>query len=647
MLTVWRQRDHGGNTIRTSSLRLVSLADRAVGLQLVRLEVEQGNAEITMEARFDTPGTGLDAVHLEQDLGVWHTEESGKSLAIACSAALQFNDVELPPHAVSPFRWSWNWAAAPGQSAFFHRLIAVARSDTAADLGPDVRDALHHAQRMGWRGVLAEHEAAWAERWRLSDVEIKGDDASEQALRFAIYHLNSAANPKDERVSIGARALTGDAYLGHVFWDTEIYVLPFYIATWPEAARALLMYRYHTLPGARAKAVRMGWRGAMYTWESTDTGEETTPEQLLGPDGTVIQVLCGTQEQHISADIAYAVWQYWKATGDDAFMLDAGAEILLETARFWASRAGLEADGRRHIRGVIGPDEYHENIDDNAYTNVMARWNIRRGIEMAALLRDSWPDRWAELSKQLGVDGSELGQWTEAAATLFTGFNTKSGLFEQFSGFFDLEEVDLSQFADRTEPLDVVLGREWTQRSQVVKQADVVALLALLPEECDAKSRLANFRYYEPRCGHGSSLSRGMHAVVAAQLGEMELATRYFQQTAATDFADTSNGSAGGVRIAALGGLWQAALFGFGGVSLRAEGLYLDPYLPPNWRALGFHVHWRGRLVKIQIDQEAREIALTLIGGEAMPVIVRGGRHTLQPGGPLRLSDEASAAPGG
>ena len=162
---------------------------------------------------------------------------------------------------------------------------------------------------------------------------------SERALRFAIYHLNGAANPADERVSIGARALTGDSYLGHVFWDTEIYVLPFYVATWPEAARALLMYRYHTLPGARAKAVRMGWRGAMYAWESTDTGEETTPERLIGPNGDLIEVLCGTQEQHISADIAYAIWQYWEATGDDLFMVDAGAEILLETARFWASRA--------------------------------------------------------------------------------------------------------------------------------------------------------------------------------------------------------------------------------------------------------------------------------------------------------------------
>lgn len=645
MLTEWQQRDLNGIVVRARTLRLVSMADRALGLQLVRLELERGDAEVTLDAQFDEAGAGLDPVRLEQDLGVWRTEQSGKSLGMACAASLQLDDADLAPLDRGPFKWSWHWKWEPGQVASFQRLIAVARGDgVAGNPNQDARSAINRAKRFGWRGVLAEHEAAWAERWRHTDLQIKGDAASERALRFAIYHLNSAANPADERVSIGARALTGDSYLGHVFWDTEIYALPFYVATWPEAARALLMYRYHTLPGARAKAIRMGWRGAMYAWESTDTGEETTPEQVIGPDGRPIQVLCGTQEQHISADIAYAVWQYWEATGDEAFLLDAGAEILLETARFWASRAGAETDGKRHIRGVIGPDEYHETIDDNAYTNVLARWNIRRGVEVARLLRDRWPRRWADLSKQLGVNEAELLQWTDAADTLFTGFNAETGLFEQFAGYFDLEEIDLSVYSDRKVPLDVVLGRERTQRSQVVKQADVVALLALLPEECDAKARLQNYQFYERRCGHGSSLSRGMHALVAARLGEAELAIRYLQETSAIDLADTGDGSAGGLHIAALGGLWQAAVLGFAGVSLRAECLGLDPRLPPQWRTVGFQVQWRGRLVKIQIDQEANQISATLIAGDAMPMVVSGQRHTLQPGGMLQLPYQHSAA---
>ena len=644
MLTEWRQTDQRGASVKATTLRLVSLADRAVGLQLVRLEVEQGNAELAVDARFDELSGALDEVRTGQDLAIWRTEELGKGLAMASAVALELDGAALAPRALGAFRWMWNWQSAPGQSAWFHRLVSVARGDDpSADPGEAAGRALDRARRIGWRGVLAEHEAAWRERWRLSEIAIGGDGASAQALRFAVYHLNGAANPADERVSIGARALTGDAYLGHVFWDTEIYVLPFYIATWPEAARALLMYRYHTLPGARSKARRAGWRGAMYAWELTDTGEETTPEQLVGPRGETIQVLCGTQEQHITADVAYAVWQYWQATGDDGFMLEAGAEILLETARFWASRAGLEADGQYHIREVIGPDEYHEHIDDSAYTNVMARWNIRRGLEMASLLRQRWPGRWNELVGQLGLDAAELRRWTETADAMFTGFSAETGLFEQFAGYFDLEPIDMSRYADRTVPLDVILGRERTQQSQVVKQADIVALLALLPDECDARARLANFRFYEPRCGHGSSLSRGMHALVAAHLGDIELATSYFRETAATDLAETGDGSAGGVRIAALGGLWQSAVCGFGGLSLGADAPALDPHLPVAWRTLAFHAHWRGRLFSVAIDQDADAISATLVSGEAMPLSVRQQRHDLRPGDTLRLRYRPSA----
>jgi trehalose/maltose hydrolase-like predicted phosphorylase len=559
-------------------------------------------------------------------------------VAIACHAALQVGGAPLTPQALGPFRWRWDFTSAPGQTVSFQRIIGVARSDdTVDDVGGQAHRALNRALQRGWSRVLLEHETAWAERWGHGGIEIEGDTEAQRALRFAIYHLNSAANPCDERVSIGARALTGDSYLGHVFWDTEIYALPYYVATWPEAARALLMYRYHTLPGARAKAASLGWRGAMYAWESTDTGEETTPPQVIGPDGKPIQVLCGIQEQHITADIAFAVWQYWGATGDDGFILDAGAEILLECARFWASRAQPEADGKCHIRGVIGPDEYHENIDDSAFTNVMARWNIRRGAELARLLRDRWPDRWAELAGRLDLHEAELRQWIKVADALVSGFDPESGLYEQFAGFFDLEPIDLAQYADRTVPLDVILGRERTQRTQVVKQADVVALLALLPEECDAKARLRNFRFYEARCGHGSSLSRGFHSLVASRLGEMELALRYFRETAAIELADTSDGSSGGVHIAALGGLWQAAVFGFGGLSLRAEAMAVDPHLPAGWRKFAFQAHWHGRLVGIRLDQDAGEFRATLLAGDAMPITVRGEPYRLAAERPLKL----------
>ena len=223
---------------------------------------------------------------------------------------------------------------------------------------------------------------------------------------------------------------------------------------------------------------------------------ETTPEHVVAPDGAPVDILTGRMELHISADIAYAVWQYWRATGDDDFFLRAGAEILLDTARFWASRAIAESDGKRHIRHVVGPDEYHEDVDDNAFTNMMARWNIACALEVMDLLRARWPDRAAALRDQLALGDDELQDWRDAIARIVTGRDPATGLYEQFAGFHALEPLDLAPYADLTVPIDVTIGRERTQRSQVVKQADVVALIALLPEEFPGAMAETNFRHY-------------------------------------------------------------------------------------------------------------------------------------------------------
>jgi trehalose/maltose hydrolase-like predicted phosphorylase len=619
------------------TLRLVSMSERAVGLQVIQLEVKHGEVDITFEASAEGTGLGLATDRLDQDFGLWHTLYSGKRLALATLSSFKVDGQIVQPISLGPLKWSWSWKSRPGQLASFERFVAIVRTDSPdLDPGPTARDQLGLAHRAGWRGVVAAHEAAWASRWRCSDITIAGDIEAQHALRFAVYHLNGAANPADERVSIGARALTGDDYHGRVFWDTEIFLLPFYSLTWPEAARSLLMYRFHTLDGARAKAARMGWRGALYAWESAATGTEMSPEQVIGPDRMVIAVLCGRQEQHISADVAYAVWQYWQATGDDDFLLQAGAEILLETGRFWASRAKLEADGQCHIRGVIGPDEYHEDIDDNAYTNVMARWNIRRALDIAAVLRERWPARWTSLASRLDLADAELEQWRTIAETIKTGFDPKTGLFEQFSGYFEREYVDLKNYEGRSVPMDVVLGRERTQGSQVVKQADVVALLALLPEEFEGETAARNFRYYSSRCSHGSSLSPAMHGLVAARLGDAETALSFFRQTADIDLSTTRVGSAGGIHIAALGGLWMLSVLGVAGLSLRRDGVSIDPRLPTGWDSIAFSFQWRSRRVKISIDRTERRLMATLEAGEPMTLFV-GGKPN-----PLALNAAAS-----
>ena len=630
----WRQRLPSGRVISLSTLRLASLMNRAVALQLARIEVEQPGM-LTLRAVIEAESGAL----AREDLGYpqftsWRTAVGARRLALACASRLNVDDLSVQSgKAGNALCRRWTWLALPDKPATFLRVIAVSREGhTGRDAGESAAASLRRARRAGPRKLMSAHFRAWEQRWAVSDVAIEGDQAAQQALRFALYHLNSVANPEDERTSIGARALTGDAYMGHVFWDTEIFLLPFYIFTWPEAARALLMYRYHTLQAARAKAARLGYRGALYAWESTDTGEETTPPFAVGPDGEVVPILSGVMQHHISSAVAYAVWQYWQTTRDVHFLLDAGAEMMLQTARFWASRIARESDGLYHIRGVMGPDEYHAGVDDNAYTNVMAQWNLERGLEVARLLQARWPQRWTELGERLGLAQDEVGRWSEMAGRLKTGLDEESGLFEQFEGFFHLTPVDLAEFEPRTTPMDVLLGPEQTRRSQVVKQADVVMLLALLWDRFPPEVREVNFRYYEPRCGHGSSISPPVHALVAARLGALDMAERYFRETAAIDLDDTMGNSAGGIHIAALGGLWQAAIFGFAGLAAGVSGLSFNPRLPRSWRAMSFPMRWRGRLVRIRIEQEPYTFTATLARGRPLNLAVGAIKHRLVQG---------------
>lgn len=640
LLSSWTQRTPAGITVTGRELRLLSQADRSTGLQILQVSVDRDGVDLRLEATFSMAGLGMEPIRLDRDAGAWRTESTGKSVAMTGAASLRVEDNELAPDRPFPLQWTWRWRSVAGQAAEFNRLVSVARADKG-EPDPTARaaHALGRNTALGWRAVLAAHEEAWKTRWLEANVVIEGDDEVQQAVRFAVYHLTSAANPEDDRVSIGARALTGDAYLGHVFWDTEIYLLPFYTAVWPEAARALLMYRFHMLPGARAKAKHFGYNGALFAWESADTGTETTPESVLAPDGTVVEILTGRMEHHISADVAYAVWQYWNATGDDDFFVSAGAEILLDTARFWASRAELEADGKRHIRHVIGPDEYHDDVDDNIFTNAMARWNIRRALEAMDVLRTRWPGHAERLQQKLGLTEEEFADWRDAEARIAINLDPATGLYEQFTGFHALEYLDLAAYANRTVPIDVVIGREATRQSQVVKQADVVALIALLPEEFPGDMAETNFRHYEARCAHGSSLSAGMHALVAARLGHPEMALGYRRENEATDL-DLDPSSAGGMRIAGLGSLWQAVVLGFAGLNLMGDILSIDPKIPSQWNSLSFRVHWRGRSVAIRIAHETVEA--TLLEGDEMEMRIASATQKLTAGATQRVTIEAA-----
>jgi trehalose/maltose hydrolase-like predicted phosphorylase len=638
----WRHRDPAGRITRIVAFRLASLADRHLLLHSVTLTPENHSSVIRFESSMEAIDLAVSLLAPE-----WKPRrDSARPNVLPLALRVPGRDTTVAFGLTSQMLHSAPGAGCrtmrmdpgrimehceveveSGAHCHLHRIVSVF---TSRDGGDPFKWSMEHLRDVVAKGIQSAawaHVSSWESHWKTADIEIEGDDSLQQALRFAAYHLISAANPDDPWVSIGARTLSGAGYKGHVFWDTETYMLPFFIFTHPRSARALLEYRYHTLEAARRKAQTSGFRGAMYPWESADTGDETTPKAVIGANGEMLKVRNGEMEVHVTADIAFAVWQYWQNTGDDDFFVSYGAEIMLESARFWASRGTLENDGFYHIRHVIGPDEYHDDVDDDAYTNLMAAWNLRYGAETARLLQESWPERFKGLAAQLQLKEEEVGTWRKLAAAMFIPFNPKTLLYEQFSGYFTKEEIDLKSFEPRSAAMDTILGHERIQKTNIVKQADVVLATFLLWDEIGHDVCAANFRYYEPRTGHGSSLSPSIHALIAARIGDYHRAQSYLKQAAEIDLGNNMGNAASGVHAAALGGLWQAMVLGFAGLRTHFDGISLAPKLLSHWQRLSFPLQWRGRKLRVRIEPESVSVATA--GDEAFRLGLEGGSEII------------------
>jgi len=461
-----------------------------------------------------------------------------------------------------------------------------------------------------YAALLEAHQQAWQEVWQQSDVEIEGDSKAQLAVRYNLFQIFISASShilgecsSNTRVSVPAKTLSGLGYRGHVFWDTEIFILPFFTLTQPGIARSLLTYRYHTLDGARRKAAHSGYKGAMFAWESAATGDEMTPRWsiLNDPYAESVRIWCRDREIHISADIAYAIWQYWQATGDDIWLRDYGSEIILDTARFWISRVEWNPQQERYeLCGVMGADEYHEQVNNNVFTNRMVQWHLEKAVAIYKWLQQKFPDRAAELSQKLQLTSEVLRQFQAIATQIYIPYNRQTGLIEQFDGFFQLEDIDLSNYEPRDKSIQAVLGIEKTNHCQVIKQPDVLMLLYLmrgtqaLPDWHERLQK--NWDYYFKRTDitYGSSLCPAIHAILAANLGATTDAYKHFMQAALVDIEDTRGNTREGIHAACAGGVWQAVVFGFGGIQLQDTGPVATPHLPPTWTRLKFKLQWRG-----------------------------------------------------
>jgi trehalose/maltose hydrolase-like predicted phosphorylase len=431
----------------------------------------------------------------------------------------------------------------------------------------------------------------------VADIPFSGSPGLTESQRFNAYHLRSAA-PQEPYTSIPARTLTGRGYEGHIFWDAEVFMLPFFALQAPEFARRMLEYRYLTLDGARRRAVSMGFRGASFAWESTVNGEDVTPSRiLLRSSGTEIPIYTGSQQIHVTADVAYGIWMYWYCTQDVEFMLDQGVEMLLETARFWSSRASLQ-DGRYHIDGVVGPDEYHHGVRDNAYTNWMARFNLEKALWARDWLLEVDPTRLRALTARLQLFDAEFVQWSTVVRYLHVPGPNKDGLIEQFDGFFSLDEFPLPHHDRLKAPVRRLLDWKRVNRSRLCKQADVLMLPFLFPSSFSPEMIRTNYNYYEPITDHGSSLSPPVHAAVAAMAGMPEHALRYYSQSVELDLFNLMRNTSLGVHAACMAGSWQALVFGLMGIRLGENGPEAPSCrpaaLPPDWGTVRCTLRFRG-----------------------------------------------------
>jgi alpha,alpha-trehalose phosphorylase len=477
-----------------------------------------------------------------------------------------------------------------------------------------VESALTAAHASGWDWLLNAQREYFDDFWQRADVELDGDDEVQQAVRFALFHVLQAS-ARAERRPIPAKGLTGTGYDGHAFWDTETFVLPVLTYTAPDAAADALRWRQMIVPKAQQRASQLGLKGAAFPWR-TITGQECS---AYWP--------AGTAAFHINADIADATIRQMWATQDDEFAVEAGVELLAETARLWMSLGALDPDGRFHIDGVTGPDEYSSLADNNVYTNLMAQRNLRGAADAA--------ERYRDRAAQLGVAPEEVARWRAAADGVVVPFDERLQVHPQSDNFTRHAPWDFANTPPEGYPLLLHYPYFQLYRKQVVKQSDLVLALHLRGDAFTPEEKLRDFDYYEGLTVRDSSLSACTQAVIAAEVNHLDLAYDYLGEAALMDLGDLEHNTRDGVHIASLAGAWLALVAGLGGMRDQRDVLCFAPHLAGPLRRLRFALTWRGR--RLRVDVNADTATYELLDGEATDLYHEGERLTVKPGGPVTM----------
>ena len=549
------------------------------------------------------------------------TEKSGFTLTCATDNALETScpySHEVA-HTSDFGQVAFTVEAQPGRSIHLTKYMVyhTSRTASAEELCGRAEWTMDRIVSQGFPQLLASQEQYMEDFWRRSDVRVKDirEDRTkrstveiQQAIRFNLFHILQAS-ARAEDTGVPAKGLTGQAYEGHYFWDTEIYLLPFLTYTSPRIARNLLAFRYKMLPQARARAQELGHRGAMFPWR-TISGEEASAYYAAG-----------TAQYHINADIMYALRKYVQATGDESFLRDYGAEMLVETARLWVD-LGFYSDakgGKFCINGVTGPDEYNAVVNNNAYTNLMARENLRYATQVVEFLRKTEPGAYDALVHKTALEPSEVNAWIRAAENMYVPYDEKLGIVPQDDEFLDKDPWDFRNTPADHYPLLLFYHPLNIYRKQVIKQADVVLAMFLLGDAFSLEAKKRNFDFYDPLTTGDLSLSSSVEAIIAAQVGDIDKAIRYGMAALLMDLADVGGNVKDGCHIASMGGTWMMLTYGLAGMRDHNGTLSFWPRRAPEDNAiLRFPVTYRGQLLEIEISPD--KVQYTLREGEHLVI---------------------------
>ncbi len=657
-MLVWRT--PSGKRVRIDSTRMISMTQRHLAVMTLEVTMLSGDAPIVISSQLLNRQDGKDEYHDSRHAMGEHADprraaafegrvlvpqqhycrEDRMMLGYRCAKSKMTiavgadHRIETPDgletilrHDEDLTKTTFRVEAMEGNKIRLEKSVAyhTSRGVPVRELADRCDRTLDRADKHGVAHYLEEQRQWYARYWEAADVEIE-DAALQQAIRFNLFSIAQASARADQQ-GVPAKGVTGSGYEGHYFWDAEIYVAPVLSYTQPDTARNLLHFRTRMLPAARHRAREMAQAGALFPWR-TISGEEASAYYAAG-----------TAQVHIDADVAYALSQYVAATGDWGFLVRDGIDILVETSRMWAELGFWRSNGTPsfHIHGVTGPDEYTTVVNNNLFTNVMARYNLEQAVSAVEQMRVDHPAEYGQMVLRLGLCDDEVENWRACAAGMHIPFDEGLGIHPQDDFFLDREVWDLSRTPSELRPLLLHYHPLVIYRFQVLKQADVVLALFLQGDRFTAEEKRANFEYYDPITTRDSTLSAVVQSIMAAEVGYPDVAMDYFLQALYVDLKDLHGNTVDGLHVASTAGVWSALVFGFAGMRDRGGRLSFDPRLPAAWPSMRFAIAWHGSRLRVELTQDHLTVTVEHAGQPAVHLVVSGAEYVVSADSPLRV----------